>query len=178
MVPELTLDERFSELRRAVDDEVACAKSTLLQQLSRALSRLESAGNHNEWRTAADESAASFADDPAALQLLEKLAALTAPKIKIPLGQDHDLRLRAQRFARVRVAEIQLYEAAAVQSGRAARNLYQALRPQIDSAREAFRERFLTAGQPVSDYLHAELVRTLANEDAELLGPDYPGSMA
>ena len=177
-MPGLTLDERFSELRRAVDDEVARARSTLLEQLAQALSRLESAANQQEWRTAAEESAALLAQEPAALEFLEKLAALTAPKIKIPLGQAHDLQLRAQRFARVKVAEIQLYEAAAVQSGRAARNLYQALQPQIDAARTAFRERFLTAGQPVADYLHTELVRTLANEDAELLGPDYPGRMA
>jgi hypothetical protein len=27
------------------------------------------------------------------------------------------------------------------------------------------------------DYLHLELVRTLANDDVELLGQDYPGPM-
>jgi hypothetical protein len=27
------------------------------------------------------------------------------------------------------------------------------------------------------DYLHLELVRTLANDDAEALGKDYPGPM-
>jgi hypothetical protein len=27
------------------------------------------------------------------------------------------------------------------------------------------------------DYLHLELVRTLANDDAEVLGPNYPGAM-
>jgi hypothetical protein len=27
------------------------------------------------------------------------------------------------------------------------------------------------------DYLHLELIRTLANDDAELLGKDYPGPM-
>jgi hypothetical protein len=28
------------------------------------------------------------------------------------------------------------------------------------------------------DYIHVELLRTLANDDAELLGEDYPGPMA
>jgi hypothetical protein len=27
------------------------------------------------------------------------------------------------------------------------------------------------------DYLHPELVRTLANDDVELLGSDYPGPL-
>jgi len=28
------------------------------------------------------------------------------------------------------------------------------------------------------DYFHVELVRTLANDDASMLGPDYPGPLA
>ena len=58
-----------------------------------------------------------------------------------------DKHLRAQRFARVRVAEIQLYHAAAMKSGRAAGDVYTALKAQMDAAREAYRERFLNADE-------------------------------
>jgi len=85
---------------------------------------------------------------------------------------------RALRFARVKVAEILLYQASQVKSGRAARDLYGALRPHIDAARGAFRENFLLPLGGVPDYLHQELVKTLAKEDAVLLGPSYPGPLA
>jgi len=85
---------------------------------------------------------------------------------------------RALRFARVKVAEIQLYQASQVKSGRAACDLYGALGPHIDAARKAFRDRFLVPLSGVPDYLHQELVKTLAKDNAVLLGPSYPGPLA
>jgi hypothetical protein len=90
---------------------------------------------------------------------------------------DRDLHLRAQRFARVQVAEIRLYQSEKVKNGRAAHDLYTSLKEEIDAAREAFRREFLNASDSMVDYLHLELVRTLANDDAEVLGPNYPGAM-
>jgi hypothetical protein len=84
--------------------------------------------------------------------------------------------LRAQRFARVQTAEMRLYEPEAVQSGRNAGDLYGALRQKIDDARSDFHSSFFTCPSMV-DYLHLELVHTLANDDPELLGKDYPGPM-
>jgi hypothetical protein len=87
------------------------------------------------------------------------------------------LHLRAQRFARVRVAEMRLYEGAAVESGRSGRDLYGALRRRIDDARVYFRESYLAFCPNMADYLHVELVRTLAHDDPDLLGKDYPGPL-
>ena len=84
--------------------------------------------------------------------------------------------LRAQRFARVQAAEIRLHHSEAVHAGRLRRNLYDALREPIDSARQTFRERFFPCNSMV-DYLDLELTRTLANEDPELLGQSYPGPL-
>jgi len=84
--------------------------------------------------------------------------------------------LRAQRFARVHVAEMRLHHAEAVQSGRIRRNLYDALRQPIDTARDTFRTQFFTCPSMV-DYLDLELSRTLANENPELLGQSYPGPL-
>jgi hypothetical protein len=91
--------------------------------------------------------------------------------------EDRELHLHAQRFARVQVAEIRLYQSERVKNGRAAHDLYTSLKEEILSAREAFRRKFLNASDSMVDYLHLELVRTLANDDVELLGQDYPGPM-
>ena len=93
-------------------------------------------------------------------------------------SEERRLHLSAQRFARVQVAEMRLRYPADVQSGRTRRDLYAALRLPIEAAREAFRKNFFAPCPSMVDYLHLELVRTLAHEDPELLGKNYPGLMA
>jgi hypothetical protein len=102
---------------------------------------------------------------------LVNIAASTIPQL------DQNLHLKAQRFARNQVAEMRLYKSQNVKIGRAARNLYTSLKTEIDAARETFRRDFLPAPGGMVDYLHLELVRTLANDDVELLGSDYPGPL-
>jgi hypothetical protein len=89
---------------------------------------------------------------------------------------EQEIHLRAQRFARVQVAEMRLLHGETIQSGRVRHNLYDALREPIDTAREAFRKRFFSCPSMV-DYLDLELTRTLANEDPALLGHSYPGPL-
>ena len=91
--------------------------------------------------------------------------------------EDQQLHLRAQRFARVQVAEMRLYESDAVQSGRARGDLYGALKKPIDAARQTYREQFFARCPNMVDYLHLELLRTLANDDSDLFGRDYPGPL-
>ncbi|MGA3239812.1 MAG: hypothetical protein ABSG03_26350 [Bryobacteraceae bacterium] len=91
--------------------------------------------------------------------------------------EEQRIHLRAQRFARVQAAEMRLHEGPAVLTGRSRRNLYEALRDHIDAAREQFQRDFFARCPSMVDYLHVELVRTLANDDAELLGENYPGPM-
>jgi hypothetical protein len=90
---------------------------------------------------------------------------------------EQQIHLRAQRYARVQVAEMRLRHAAAVQAGRLRRNLYASLRDPIDAARDSYRKEFFAASSSMVDYLHLELTRTLANDDGDLLGKDYPGPM-
>jgi hypothetical protein len=92
-------------------------------------------------------------------------------------SEEQQLHLRAQRFARVHVAEMRLYEADAVKAGRARRELYDVLRNPIDAARAAFREQFFARCPSMVDYLHLELMRTLANDEPDLFGKDYPGPL-
>jgi hypothetical protein len=118
---------------------------------------------------------------PASGQLISIFGAGTEsarPTSWFALSRDQqNLHLRAQRFARVQVAEMRLYQAQAVKKGRAERNLYDNLKAEIDAGREKFRKDFLAASDSMVDYFHLELLRTLANEDAALLGSNYPGPM-
>jgi hypothetical protein len=93
-------------------------------------------------------------------------------------AEEQQIHFRAQRFARVQVAEMRLYQAEAVQAGRSRARLYQTLRKPIDTARDKFHQTYFSPCPSMVDYLHLELVRTLANDDPELLGKEYPGPMA
>ena len=89
--------------------------------------------------------------------------------------EEQRIHLRAQRFARVEAAGMRLFQGDAVRAGRAGRNLYDTLRNSIDAAREAFRLSFFAPCSSMVDYLHLEMVHTLANDDPDLLGNNYPG---
>jgi hypothetical protein len=111
---------------------------------------------------------------PELLQIAPARPALTWESLPPAEQQIH---LRAQRFARVQVADIRLHDGDTVQRGRARKNLYGTLRERIDRAREAFRKEFFANCPSMVDYLHLELVRTLANDDADALGKEYPGPL-
>ena len=115
--------------------------------------------------------------EPAALVTIAP-AAGSASAWESLTADDQRIHLRAQRFARVRVAEMRMRYAAEVLAGRAGRDLYAALRDPIDAAREAFPTEYFTKCASMVDYLHLEMVRTLANDDPILLGEDYPGVLA
>ena len=120
-----------------------------------------------------------------AVELLTQVAAAAWTAISGPPAPAWDrlppdeqrIHLRAQRFARVQAAEMRLFQADAVLAGRAGRNLYDTLRNSIDAAREASRQSFFAPCSSMVDYLHLELVHTLANDDPDLLGNNYPGPM-
>jgi len=77
----------------------------------------------------------------------------------------------ARRYARLLVSEIKLYHESAVTAGRRDRNLAERLRTEIERARRLYGERVPAAVLARTDYFDQELVRTLANGDASLLGP-------
>jgi len=140
--------------------------------MGRALDRLRAANGSAAWRDAVVESSAAFSRGVAGL--LETLRLETLQAVDVP----DEVAVRARRYARVKIAEMQLYAADRVAAGRASRRLYAALRAEIDEARSGFAQEFLTSARGMPDYLHEELVRALAQNDATLLGPDYPGPLS
>jgi hypothetical protein len=115
---------------------------------------------------------------PNLVQIEPAASASPAPDWDDLSAADRHLHLRAQRFARVKVAEMRLYRPDAVKAGRAQQDLYSALQESIDEGRETFRQTFVAASKTMVDYFHIELVRTLAHDNPAWLGGKYPGRLA
>ncbi len=112
---------------------------------------------------------------------LIRISGIEEPRAQLLLGtppQDEQAHIRARRFARTSTAQILLYKAQQVRSGRVTGDLYGVLKDDIDNGRNAFRQQFLTSCASMVDYYHQELVERLANHDSSLLGPHYPGPLA
>jgi hypothetical protein len=112
---------------------------------------------------------------------LIRISGIEEPRAQIQPAappQDEQAHISARRFARTNTAQILLYKAQQVRSGRASGDLYSALKEDIDAGRNAFRQQFLTRCSSMVDHYHQELVERLANHDSSLLGPRYPGPLA
>jgi hypothetical protein len=166
----MNVDRRIADLRSAIDAEIAHARGDAIADFLGLAAQARATLTEADRAAVFEEAGQMFPSEPAVVEYLK----MVAPPLRISPEPKH---LRAQRFARVRVAEIQLYHASAMKAGRASGNVYAALRSQMDLARDVYREKFLTPMNGTADYLHAEFVRTLANDDAALLGPEYPGPL-
>jgi hypothetical protein len=76
----------------------------------------------------------------------------------------------ARRYARLLVSEIKLYNEGAVRVGRQQRDLRRRLHEEIERAQRLYQERIPAALASRDAYFHQELVQTLADGDASLLG--------
>ncbi len=88
---------------------------------------------------------------------------------------DQKIHKDAKRFAKLLVSEIELYNKTKVADGRKGRDLYKRLKSDIDRSRQTYEKRFGKTVGKQFDYFHDEIVKTLAGNDAALLGQDYPG---
>ena len=87
--------------------------------------------------------------------------------------EDADTHRKAQRFARLLVDEIKLYNQAKVTEGRKSKDLYDRLKEDIDKSRATFKKRYGNTVAANADYFQAELVRSLAEDDASIMGPNF-----
>lgn len=82
-------------------------------------------------------------------------------------SKKHD---EARRFARLLVSEIKLYNESKVEQGRKSRDLYERLKEDIDRSRQMYDERIPEDVRKKSNYFYDELVRILADGNADVLG--------
>ena len=87
--------------------------------------------------------------------------------------QDADVHRKAQRFARLLVDEIKLYNQAKVAEGRKNKDLYDRLKEDIDKSRATFKKRYGNTVAASVDYIQAELVRSLAEDDISVMGANF-----
>ena len=87
--------------------------------------------------------------------------------------EDADIHRKAQRFARLLVDEIKLYNQAKVAEGRKNKDLYDRLKDDIDKSRATFKKRYGNTAAASVDYLQAELVRSLAEDDITVMGANF-----
>ena len=76
----------------------------------------------------------------------------------------------ARRLARLLISEIKLYNEKKVEDGRAAQDLYERLKDDIERSRQVYDERTPANIRQDTDFFHDELVRILADGRAEALG--------
>src|ERR1700728_320454 len=87
--------------------------------------------------------------------------------------EDADVHRKAQRFARLLVDEIKLYNQAKVAEGRRNKDLYDRLKEDIDKSRGTFQKRYGSTVAASGDYFQNELVRSLAEDDASIMGANF-----
>ena len=87
--------------------------------------------------------------------------------------EDADTHRKAQRFARLLVDEIKLYNQAKVAEGRKNKDLYDRLKEDIDKSRSTYKKRYGNTVAAGIDYFQAELVRSLAEDDISIMGANF-----
>jgi hypothetical protein len=88
-------------------------------------------------------------------------------------AEDADTHRKAQRFARLLVDEIKLYNQAKVAEGRRNKDLYDRLKDDIEKSRATYTKRYGTTAAASGDYFQKEVVRNLAEEDLSIMGASF-----
>jgi len=100
-------------------------------------------------------------------------SAAPAPRAAAPVVSPEDQKAHedAKRFARLVVSEIKLYNEQKVLDGRRQKNIYEALKDDIERGRQMYSDRVPAQVRDSTNYFYDELVRILAGGDASALGP-------
>jgi hypothetical protein len=88
-------------------------------------------------------------------------------------AEDADTHRKAQRFARLLVDEIKLYNQAKVAEGRRNKDLYDRLKDDIEKSRSTYQKRYGHTVAAGADYFQKEVIRSLAEEDISLMGANF-----
>ena len=87
--------------------------------------------------------------------------------------EDADVHRKAQRFARLLVDEIKLYNQVKVTEGRKSKDLYDRLKEDIEKSRATYQKRYGNTAAGGADYFSQELVRSLAEDDTSIMGANF-----
>jgi len=110
--------------------------------------------------------------EPAPMAAMSAAAAWGGPS-SVPSGEEGEVHKKAQRFARLLIDEIKLYNHAKVSDGRKHKDLYDRLKEDIEKSRATYQKRYGSTAAGASDYFSQELIRSLAEDDVSLLGSNF-----
>jgi hypothetical protein len=88
-------------------------------------------------------------------------------------AEDADTHRKAQRFARLLVDEIKLYNQAKVAEGRRNKDLYGRLKDDIEKSRATYQKRYGSTAAAGGDYFQKEVIRSLAEDDLSVMGAAF-----
>ena len=88
-------------------------------------------------------------------------------------AEDAEIHRKAQRFSRLLMDEIKLYNQAKVAEGRKHKDLYDRLQEDIEKSRATYLKRYGNTAAATGDYFNQELIRSLAEDDISLLGKNF-----
>jgi hypothetical protein len=100
-------------------------------------------------------------------------AAMATDPFSAMAPEDAEIHRKAQRFARLLVDEIKLYNQAKVAEGRKNKDLYDRLKDDIDKSQATYQKRYGSTVAANAVYFSNELVRSLAEDDSSLMGVNF-----
>jgi hypothetical protein len=121
------------------------------------------------------------AEQPVAVAQAEPIVAAAAAAAPAPATDafaslspgDADVHRKAQRFARLLVDEIKLYNQVKVAEGRRNKDLYDRLKEDIEKSRATYQKRYGNTVAGGADYFTQEVVRSLAEDDRSIMGANF-----
>ena len=87
--------------------------------------------------------------------------------------EDAETHRKAQRFARLLVDEIKLYNQAKVSEGRRNKDIYDRLKADIEKSRSTYHKRYGSTSAASGNYFQKEVVRSLAEDDISVMGANF-----
>ncbi len=129
----------------------------------------------------ASEASASVAS-PAEVTLAEPLPISHANAVATPetppatsstSTEDQEVHRKAQRFARLLVDEVKLYNQAKVAEGRKNHDLYDRLKEAIEKSRATYQKRYGNTVAASGNYFQHEILRSLAEDDLSIMGANF-----
>jgi hypothetical protein len=97
----------------------------------------------------------------------------SAPPVPSISPEDQDVHRKAQRFARLLVDEIKLYNQAKVAEGRKNKDLYDRLHETIEKSRATYQKRYGNTVAASANYFQHEIIRSLAEDDLSIMGANF-----
>jgi hypothetical protein len=115
---------------------------------------------------------AQFAPSESAVVEMDRAPAEPPPAPSIS-PEDQEVHHKAQRFARLLVDEIKLYNQAKVAEGRKNKDLYDRLHETIEKSRATYQKRYGNTVAASANYFQHEIIRSLAEDDLSIMGANF-----